>query len=342
MRREAARGCDGALRVWDAELAGAGTQVKALVLAAAAAGRGFDLVLAGAASLSSAGGQLGVLVAAHLGVPCVTQACAIEPAGAGPDAAGPDALVVTRALAGGYRERVAVTLPAVVTVVPPAEPPAHVAAVPDLLRWQTEAIPVWDLAQLGVPREAIQAAARPLRPGALRARTRAEADRRARPERAGVRPRPAAGRRHGAAPSGAGRARHARRARRRDRRHAERGRAGSTTCARTSPVLAGQAPRLPARRAVIPLAYRLSEPRAADRGRRAAPHAVCDLPLAVLRLDRRSAHLLEMTAGGAAVDELAAGLGMDPERVVRLCEYFRSRGLLDVELDRHGEHTRPA
>jgi len=165
MRREAARGCDGALRVWDAELAGAGTQVKALVLAAAAQSRGFDLVLAGAASLSSAGGQLGVLVAARLGAPCVTQACAIERVGD----AGPEALVATRALAGGYRERVVVALPAVVTVVPAAGPPAQVAALPDLLRRQSEAIPIWDLAQLGVPREAVQAAARPLRAGALRA-----------------------------------------------------------------------------------------------------------------------------------------------------------------------------
>jgi mycofactocin system glycosyltransferase len=83
---------------------------------------------------------------------------------------------------------------------------------------------------------------------------------------------------------------------------------------------------------VIPLSYRL-------RGRvrlselSGAPHAVCDLPLAVLRLDRHSARLLEMTSGAVGVDELAAGLGMDPERVVRLCEYFRSRGLLDVKLD---------
>jgi electron transfer flavoprotein beta subunit len=165
MRRESARGCAGALRVWDAELAGAGTRVKALVLAAAAQGSGFDLVLAGAASLSSAGAQLGVLVAAHLGAPCVTQACTVEP----DSDAGPDALVVARALAGGYRERVAVMLPAVVTVVPAAEPPAHVAAVPDLLRWQREEIGVRDLAQLGVPRERLQAAARPLRRCALRA-----------------------------------------------------------------------------------------------------------------------------------------------------------------------------
>jgi mycofactocin system glycosyltransferase len=89
---------------------------------------------------------------------------------------------------------------------------------------------------------------------------------------------------------------------------------------------------------VIPLRYRLrGRVRLTDAS--GAPHAVCDLPLAVLRLDSRSARLLEATAGGAAVDELAADLGMDPERVVRMCEYFRSRGLLDVELDRHAGTT---
>jgi mycofactocin system glycosyltransferase len=89
---------------------------------------------------------------------------------------------------------------------------------------------------------------------------------------------------------------------------------------------------------VIPLRYRLR-----DRVRltevSGAPHAVCDLPLAVLRLDRRSARLLEMTAGGVTIDDLAVGLGMDAERVVRLCEYFRSRGLLDIDLDRQARPT---
>jgi mycofactocin system glycosyltransferase len=85
---------------------------------------------------------------------------------------------------------------------------------------------------------------------------------------------------------------------------------------------------------VIPLRYSLRG-RVRLTGASGAPHAVCDLPLTVLRLDSRSAHLLEATAGGVAVDELAADLGMDPERVLRLCEYFRSCGLLDVELDRH-------
>lgn len=165
MRAEAARGCDAALRVWDDDIAGAGTQLKALALAAAAQARGFDLVLAGAASLSSAGGQLGVLVAAHLDVPCVTLATAVEP----PSDTRPGEIVVIRALAGGYTERVAISPPAVVTVLPGLEPPAHVAALSDLLRWQTDDIPVWDLALLGVAPERVRAAAQPLRPGALRA-----------------------------------------------------------------------------------------------------------------------------------------------------------------------------
>ena len=89
---------------------------------------------------------------------------------------------------------------------------------------------------------------------------------------------------------------------------------------------------------MIPLRYRLrSRVRLIEVS--GAPHAVCDLPLAVLRLDRRSAQLLEMTAGGAVVDDLAADLDIGPERVVRLCEYFRSRGLLDAELDRRDGPT---
>jgi len=163
MRDEAARGCDDSLRVWADELLGAGTQVKALVLAAVASSRCFDLVLAGAASPSSAGGQLGVLVAGRLGVPCVTQVCAIER----PDDSA-SSLVVTRALAGGYRERVLLRLPAVMTVVPTDGPPTHVASVPSLLSAQAASVPTWDLAMLGVSHEELAAVARPLRSGRVR------------------------------------------------------------------------------------------------------------------------------------------------------------------------------
>lgn len=89
---------------------------------------------------------------------------------------------------------------------------------------------------------------------------------------------------------------------------------------------------------MIPLKYRLR-----DRVRlttSAAGHlAVCDLPLTVLRLNDRFARLLELTAGGAGVAELAAGLDVAEERVVRLCEYFRGRGLLEIEPDETARHT---
>ena len=73
MREEAARGCDAAVRVWDDELALAGTQAKALVLAAAVRSHGADLVLTGTANAASAGGQLGVLLGAAPGRPLCDQ-----------------------------------------------------------------------------------------------------------------------------------------------------------------------------------------------------------------------------------------------------------------------------
>ena len=154
LRRAVARGADRALRVWDAEAAGAHAAAKAVILAAAARAAGFDLVLAGAAGVMDASGQLGVLLAAQLGVPCVTQAVDIVLS------AGGGTVEITRALDRGYRERVEVTLPAVVTVAGDA---LRAAAPPDrsvsaLLAAEAAAIPVWDLADLGVPLDHIRRA----------------------------------------------------------------------------------------------------------------------------------------------------------------------------------------
>lgn len=169
MREQSARGCDAALRVWDDELALAGTQAKALVLAAAVRSRGADLVLAGTANGTSAGGQLGVLLARHLGVPCVTNASRVVPAGGDGSGAGlgPPALHVTRELDRGFRERVAVTLPAVVTVVP-GDGPEEPTSLPAMLRASESEVEVWDLATLGVPPGELRRVAGRLRPGDLR------------------------------------------------------------------------------------------------------------------------------------------------------------------------------
>lgn len=198
LRRALARGADDAVRIWDAEIAGPGgstvaggpmvlhVAAKAVILAAAAQAAGFDLVLCGAAGVIDAGGQLGPLLAARLGLPCVTQVVDVvnpdladDGAGdaTGPvSAAAPARLELTRALDQGFRERVEAHLPVIVTItgtvpaggasngVAPAErhrPPAVTASA--LLGAQSAGITVWDLADLGVPAEDVRRAAGLLR-----------------------------------------------------------------------------------------------------------------------------------------------------------------------------------
>ena len=77
LRHALAAGANRVVRVWDREAAGVHAAGKAVVLAAAAQACGFDLVLTGAKGAVDAGGRLGVLMAALLGVPCVTQVVAM-------------------------------------------------------------------------------------------------------------------------------------------------------------------------------------------------------------------------------------------------------------------------
>lgn len=181
LRQAVARGCDRVVRVWDAEVAEVHAPGKAVILAAAAAALGFDLGLAGAVGVINGSGQLGVLLAAYLGVPCVTQAVAIAPLndtgspGTAVRTPGPSSsLEIGRGLDGGFRERVEVRLPAVATVSAEAHGPQ--AALPPtisaaaLLAAQEVEIPVWDLADLGVPRERVRQADQPLCYGRPRSR----------------------------------------------------------------------------------------------------------------------------------------------------------------------------
>ncbi len=174
LRQALARGCDRAVRVWDEEAAEVRAPGKAVILAAAAEATGFDLALVGAAGVLSGSGQLGILVAAHLGVPCVTQVVGIAPRH---DAGGPgvaSSLEISRALDQGFRERVEAVLPVVATVAadistPDTAQPAEISAAA-LLAAQESRISVWDLADLGVPRERVRQADQPLRYGRPRPR----------------------------------------------------------------------------------------------------------------------------------------------------------------------------
>ena len=168
LRQTLARGCDRALRIWDDEAVTAGTAGKAVILAAAAKALGFDLALAGAAGVVDAGGQLGVLVAEHLGVPCATEAVDVTLAD------GAERAEITRGLDRGFRERIEVVTPAMVTVSSDAAasasvPPPYVP-VAALLAAHDRQIPVWDLADLGVPLEQVRRADRSLECGPPRPR----------------------------------------------------------------------------------------------------------------------------------------------------------------------------
>ncbi|MBU2600979.1 MAG: mycofactocin biosynthesis glycosyltransferase MftF [Actinobacteria bacterium] len=103
------------------------------------------------------------------------------------------------------------------------------------------------------------------------------------------------------------------------------------SAAEASPAGASPTEITPAGGGTIPLCYRLRDGVRIEEVA-AGWRAVCELPLAVLRVNAAAARLLELTRGGCAVPDLAAALSVDQERILRLCERFRGRGLLDVGL----------
>jgi electron transfer flavoprotein beta subunit len=160
LRQALARGCDRAVRVWDEEAGGAGAAGKAVILAAAAEAAGFDLILAGASGVVNSSGQFGVLVGENLRLPCVTQAFEFRLLD------GQERMEIDRSLDRGFRERVEASLPLVATVAAGGAP-ADAAPPPDiavaaLLAAQDRETTVWDLADLGVPRQKVLRADQPL------------------------------------------------------------------------------------------------------------------------------------------------------------------------------------
>jgi electron transfer flavoprotein beta subunit len=159
LRQAVGRGCNRAIRAWDEEAGAARTAGKAAVLAAAAQAAGFDLVLAGDRGVITRGGQLGVLVAAQLGILCVTEV------GSAVLSADSRRLAAIRELERGFQERVEVALPALLTVTPGATgEAASSAAIPAraLLAALEQEISVWTLADLGVAPGVVRDVDRPL------------------------------------------------------------------------------------------------------------------------------------------------------------------------------------
>lgn len=178
LRWGVARGCDRAVRVWDEEVAQAKDASKAVILAAAARAMGFDLLLSGTGGVLDASGQVGVLLAQLLEVPCVSQVVDIAlpearggkgegSAAVDEGAAGLQRAVLTRALHGGFRERVECALPLVVTAYPDGSGGESLAgptvSANALLAAHEQQISVWDLADLGVPSQQVRRADQSLR-----------------------------------------------------------------------------------------------------------------------------------------------------------------------------------
>ena len=167
LRQVLARGGHRAVRVWDEESSDARAAGKALVLAAAAQAAGYDLILTGDRGAIGAGGQVGVLMAGHLGVPCVTEV------GAAALSADSHRLTATRELERGFRETVEAALPAVLTVsgaaaADGAAPPSISAHA--LLAALDQDVAEWTLADLGVIPGTVREVDRPLEYGPARPR----------------------------------------------------------------------------------------------------------------------------------------------------------------------------
>jgi electron transfer flavoprotein beta subunit len=105
IREGLALGCDEGLRVWDEGLDGIHTAAKALIFARVAQILGFDLILTGNRSQDTGGGQIGVLIASHLRVPCIGSVTELGVR------AKERTVAATKRLSQGYREYVESPLP---------------------------------------------------------------------------------------------------------------------------------------------------------------------------------------------------------------------------------------
>jgi mycofactocin system glycosyltransferase len=81
---------------------------------------------------------------------------------------------------------------------------------------------------------------------------------------------------------------------------------------------------------VIPLEYRLRDSVRLKPTADGTCRVVSELPLSVVTVNASAAWLLERTRHGDSIADIAAGLRTSEERIFSLCEYFRSRGILEV------------
>lgn len=119
LRRGLAMGCDEAIHLNDEAFLGSDPAGLARSLAAAIAGRAFDLILSGVQSADQGQGQTGVLLAQLLGLPYASMAIALK--------IKDGRLLVTRELEANTQEEVELPLPALVSVQSGINQPRYVS-----------------------------------------------------------------------------------------------------------------------------------------------------------------------------------------------------------------------
>jgi electron transfer flavoprotein beta subunit len=145
-----ALGCDDGLRIWEEALDGIHSEAKALIFSRVARILGFDLIFTGMGSLDSARGQMGVLLASSLDVPCVTRVSGI-------DAIRRDCIVAMRNLGQGFKQRIESAKPLIIAMEADEET-AMQSSFPDLVQAHEREIPCFDLSRIGIPRQAVRKA----------------------------------------------------------------------------------------------------------------------------------------------------------------------------------------
>ncbi len=108
LRRALGMGADQAVHLLALEQPQPRPATLAAWVAAWARGQGFDLLLTGVMSEDAMQGAVGTMLAARLGLPCVTSVVGLEYTGQG--------LEAIREMEGGRRQRLAVPLPALLTI----------------------------------------------------------------------------------------------------------------------------------------------------------------------------------------------------------------------------------
>jgi electron transfer flavoprotein beta subunit len=117
LRNALALGADKAVRIRDKDPAETTPYRKAVLLSAAVSLSGADLVLTGGKSLDTASGQVGPLIAARLGFPCVVDAVSLD------WNAEENSISLVKDLVRGEREKLRCPLPAVITIKGEGKPP---------------------------------------------------------------------------------------------------------------------------------------------------------------------------------------------------------------------------